>query len=630
MGINIIPNKNIMKLSSQQKEAVEYIGSPALVVAGAGSGKTRALTAKISHLVSSGYDPERILAITFTNKAAGEMKSRLVRMTKIPAKRFPWVRTFHSACFKILKKHCSLLGYNIPLQIYAVYQQQKIIKDIIVGKMNFDKKHVQPVLAQLSRAKNSGNPFDYLDGKLYSFRINLLDVFNLYEKELKSNNAVDFDNILLLTRNLLQDHKDVRKQYKKLFQFILVDEYQDTNNLQEDLTGLLLRNGNLFCVGDDWQAIYSFRGSNMDHFLSFPEKYKDARVFKLEQNYRSADEIVQTANALIGYNDHKMEKKCFSDKHGGLVKLYDFFNEKEEANWVAKKIKALCEMGLASNKIAVLYRTKFCSLSFEQTFRALGIPYRMLGGKGFFERKEVMDINCYLASAVFEKDDASFERIINIPKRGIGPAAVNKIAQIKTGEMGLQAAARNALSEKLLPSRIYNSLSRLIGLLDRIKDMKPDDAIREVLAAVNYMDYIKHYSIANSMDYTSRKENIEQLVYSASEKESIVDYLEESALIKEDKEDEDDKKRGVSLSTIHAAKGLEYKAVFVVGCEERLLPHWRSFDSDTGLNEERRLMYVAMTRAEHFLFLTHANCRKGQFNRKSRFLDEINDSLKYH
>jgi len=620
-----------MQLSDQQRDAVEYIGSPALVIAGAGSGKTRTLTSKIAHLVSNGYDPERILAITFTNKAAGEMKSRLVRMTKIPAKRFPWVRTFHSACFNILKKHCSLLGYNNPLQIYAGYQQQKIIKDIVVGKMNFDKKYVQPVLSKISSAKNSGNPFDDLDNKLYAFRIKLLDVFNLYEKELKSNNAVDFDNILLLTRDLLRDHKDVRKQYRKLFQFILVDEYQDTNNLQEELTGFLLQNGNLFCVGDDWQAIYSFRGSNMDHFLSFPEKYKEARVFILEQNYRSADEIVKTANDLIGYNDHKMEKKCFSDKHGGLVELYDFFNEKEEADWVAQKIKSLCEMGLAYSKIAVLYRTKFCSFSFEKAFRSFGIPYRMLGGKGFFERKEIMDINCYLTAAVFEKDDASFERIVNIPKRGIGPAAVNKIAQIKTGKMSLQDAARNALSEKLMAPKIYNSLKEVIRLLDDIKDIKPDDAIREILSRIKYMDYIKHYSKANSMDYTSREENIEQLIYSASQKDTIADYLEEAALVKEDKEDEEkeDKKSGVVLSTIHASKGLEYRVVFVVACEEQLFPHWRSMDSEMGLNEERRLMYVAMTRAEVYLFLTHASYRKGQPNLPSRFLNEIEESLNY-
>ncbi len=312
-----------------------------------------------------------------------------------------------------------------------------------------------------------------------------------------------------------------------------------------------------------------------------------------------------------------------------MVEIYDFSNEKKEADWVAKKIKSLREMGLNYGKMAVLYRTKFCSLSFEQTFRALGIPYRMLGGKGFFERKEIMDINCYLAAAVFEKDDASFERIVNIPKRGIGPAAVNKIAQMKTGEMSLQDAARNALSEKLLASGIYNSLSEVIRLLDDIKDMKPDAAIRKILSKVKYMDYIKDYSIANSMDYTSREENIEQLIYSASQKDTIVEYLEEAALIKEDKEDEEDKKTGVILSTIHASKGLEYRVVFVVACEEQLFPHWRSLDSEMGLHEERRLMYVAMTRAEHFLFLTHANYRKGKYQSKSRFLNEINNSLNY-
>jgi DNA helicase-2/ATP-dependent DNA helicase PcrA len=240
-----------------------------------------------------------------------------------------------------------------------------------------------------------------------------------------------------------------------------------------------------------------------------------------------------------------------------------------------------------------------------------------------------MDINCYLAAAVFEKDDASFERIVNIPKRGIGPAAINKIAQIKTGEMSLQDAARNALREKLMAPQIYNSLSEVIRLLDDIKDMKPDAAINAILSKVNYMDYIKHYSKANSMDYTSREENIDQLIYSASLKDTIVEYLEEAALIKEDKEDEEeeDKKSGVIMSTIHASKGLEYRVVFVVACEEQLFPHWKAMDTEMGLYEERRLMYVAMTRAEHYLFLSHASYRKGQSNLRSRFLDEIEESL---
>lgn len=613
-----------MQLSAQQKEAVEYIGTPTLVVAGAGSGKTRTLTAKICHLVSHGYDPEHILAITFTNKAADEMKNRLVRMVGIPLQRFPWVRTFHSACFKILKNHCSLLGYDTPLQIYAVYQQQKVIKDIITEKMNYDKKYIPAVLSEISNAKNSGDPIAYFDRKRNAFSIRLIDVYDLYEKELKSKNAVDFDNILLMTRTLLQDYNDVRKKYQELFRFILVDEYQDTNNLQEDITGLLVQNGNLFCVGDDWQAIYSFRGSNLNHFLSFKKKYKDARVFRLEQNYRSANEIVQSANGLIEHNDYKMDKTCYSNKHGGIVEIHGFNHEEDEADWVAEKIKSLCMIGLPLSKMAVLYRTKFCSLSFERAFRAYGINYRMLGGKGFFERKEIMDINCYLIAAVFDKDDASFLRIINTPRRGIGPEALKKILRIKTDEMSFQNATRKALDEESLPRKINDSLSEVIRLLDEIKELKPDEAIHRVLAAVNYMEYIKQYSRANSMDYTAREENIEQLIYSASQKDSIIEYLEESALIKEDKKDgRENSKEMVNLSTIHASKGLEFLVVFVAGCEDRLLPHWKSMDSDFGLYEERRLMYVAMTRSEHLLFLTYANSRKGQYNRKSRFLNEI-------
>lgn len=615
-----------MQLSDQQRDAVEYIGTPSLVIAGAGSGKTRTLTAKIAHLMSNGYDSERILAITFTNKAADEMKSRLVRMTRMPLMRFPWVRTFHSACFRILKKHCLLLGFEKPLQVYSTYQQQKIIKGIIVENLNFDKEYVPGVAAHISNAKNSGNPIEYFDQNPTHINILLIDVYNLYEKELKQKNAVDFDNILLLTRDLLRDHEDIRKYYQEYFQFVLVDEYQDTNDLQEDLTTLIVQNGNLFCVGDDWQAIYSFRGSNVNHFLSFRKKYKGSKIFRLEQNYRSREEIVKTANELIEYNDHKMKKTCFSEKCGGAVEIHEFYNEKQEAGWVARKIRSFHKRGVPYNNMAVLYRTKFCSLAFEQILRALAIPYRLLGGKGFFERKEVLDINCYITAAVFEKDDVAFERIVNTPRRGIGPGTIEKIAGLRTENMSLQDAARRAIVEKTLFPKTQSALGQVIELLDRIKEMKPDEAILEVLSAVKYMDYIEQYSKANSMDFTSREENIEQLVYLASQKDTIIEYLEESTLVKEDKEDtENGGMSAVNLSTVHSAKGLEFMVVFVVGCEENLFPHWKSMDM--GLNEERRLMYVAMTRAEVYLFLSHAGYRKGQFNLKSRFLDEIEASL---
>ena len=614
-----------MKLSPQQEAAVLHMGSPALVTAGAGSGKTRTLTAKIAHLISLGYPPERILAITFTNKAADEMKRRLVEMTGIPETGFPWVRTYHSACYKILCVHCGLLGYTTPLQIYDMYHQRKTITDVLI-RMNHDKKFVPVILNHISRAKNSGNPAAYLDAHPFVSYVRLADAYELYERMLKEKNAVDFDNILLCVRNILRDHDDVRRRYQERFEFILVDEYQDTNNLQEDLTGLLCRGDNLFCVGDDWQAIYSFRGSNMRHFLSFEQRYADARVFKLEQNYRSADTIVRIANDIIDYNRDKMDKTCFSEESGGTVEIYEFDDEGEEARWVARKAEELNEDGVPYDAMAVLYRTKFTSLYFEHAFRRAGIPYHLLGDRGFYDRKEVMDINSYLMAAVFEKDDTAFERIINIPRRGIGAKTLASINDMRTGAMSLQAAVHLALAERRLSDKVYHALSGLMALLDDIREMRPEAAIREVIERIGYLNYLKQYADAGSMDFTEKVENIDQLVSAASRMESLTAYLEEAALIREDK-DEEEGGFGINLATIHAAKGLEFHTVFVVGCEENLFPHWKSLEEEDGLQEERRLMYVAATRAARCLFLTAAGFRKGQFNKHSRFLFEIERAL---
>ena len=614
-----------MQLSPQQKAAVEHSGSPALVVAGAGSGKTRTLTAKFAHLVNTGMPPERILAITFTNKAADEMKGRLVRMTGMGLQRFPWVRTYHSACFQILKKHGHLLGYQSPLQVYTTYHQQKTVKEILLA-LNFDKKNAMAVLGQISNAKNSGHPGAYFDRHPRQGHIRLVDVYERYEGKLKAANAVDFDNILLLTRNLLRDHEEIRQHYQNLFEYILCDEYQDTNDLNEEITALLMKNGNLFAVGDDWQSIYSFRMSNVGHFLSFKRKYEGAQIFRLEQNYRSADEIVQLGNCVIGFNESRMDKACFSDKAGGQVEIHEFFNDQEEARWVADKVDELKRMDIPYEKMAVLYRTKFCSLPFEQAFRRAQIPYHMMGGKGFFERMEILDLNCYLTAAVFDKDDTSFERILNTPKRGIGPGTVKKIAQMRSGAMSLKEAARQAAAERVLTPKLYNALKDLLALLDEIRDLRPDEAIRRTIERTGYLDHLENYTRANRMDLTAREENIEQLIHAASQKETIADYLEEAALVREDKNDEE-ASGGVNLSTVHAAKGLEFHTVFVVGCEEQLFPHWRSMDRLEDLEEERRLMYVAVTRAERCLFLTCASLRKGQFNPRSRFLDEIDSVL---
>jgi DNA helicase-2/ATP-dependent DNA helicase PcrA len=334
------------------------------------------------------------------------------------------------------------------------------------------------------------------------------------------------------------------------------------------------------------------------------------------------------ANDLIEKNADRMKKKCFSQKDGGHIEMHGFFSEEEEADWVAQKARGLKDLGMPYGRMAVLYRTKFCSLPFEKAFRAHRIPFRILGGKGFFERKEILDLNCYITAAVFPRDDVSFERIINIPKRGIGPATIKKFYQNREGDTGLQETVRKAIKEKLLTPKLYKALDHLICILDEIKTLRPDEAIRAVIEKVDYMEHLKEYVRSGSMEFTSREENIEQLLYSASKYDTLLDYLEEAALVKEDTEDAEDKTSGVNLMTIHAAKGLEYSAVFVVACEEQIFPHWRSVDSNSGLQEERRLMYVAITRSEKYLYLSSANYRKGQFNQKSRFLDELSKVIK--
>ncbi len=625
-----------IELSEQQKKAINHYGSPALVVAGAGSGKTRTLTAKIVDIINadnaSGYASKRILAITFTNKAADEMKSRLYELTGKGYEEFPWVRTYHSACLMILKKHCQLVGYQEPIQISTPYHQKKIATEILVNS-NLDKKHASNLLSIISRAKNSGNPVHYFDEKprMIGIPVKIYDLFKKYEDKLMDINSVDFDNILLKTRDILRDNLNVREYYQNYFSHILVDEYQDTNNLQDELTHLLLgSHGNLFCVGDDWQAVYGFRGSNVNHFLEFPKRYDRAKVFWLEQNYRSANEIVQVANGLIGFNRDKMDKRCFSNKKGGKIEIYDFSSDIDEAQWVTSRIKALNQRGegVPFDKMAVVYRTKFCSLPFEKNFRLFKVPYRLMGAQGFFERMEIMDINSYLASAVFPRDDVSFDRIINTPKRGIGPAKIKEMGKLRREDMGLQDCARVMVKERLLAKKIHEKLSELIDILDDIRDLSPSKAIKTVIERTDYYEYLRQ-QVKTEDEFVSKKENIEQLLFTAKDKADIIEYLEEAALIREDRDDDaDSKENGVALLTIHSAKGLEFDTVFVVGCEEQLFPHWRSIDAgDKAIQEERRLMYVAMTRAEKRLYLSYAGYRKGQYGMKSRFIDQIERCL---
>jgi DNA helicase II / ATP-dependent DNA helicase PcrA len=618
-------------LSPAQQSAVCHIGTPAIVTAGAGSGKTKTLTSKIAFLVNElVYDPGKILAITFTNKAADEMKARLVKITGRPVRDFPWVRTFHSACFKILKDHCHLLGYRKPLTIHADYQQKAHLKKVL-AELSLDKKYLYAATGMISKAKNSGHPYAYLD---VSGRVpRRKELYRRYNELLELSNSVDFDDILLLTRDLLTKFPEIRRQYQQVFDYILVDEFQDSNTIQNEIIALLVKNGNLTVVGDDYQSIYKFRGADPAHFINFPTVYKDARVFKLEQNYRSTDSIVAAADAVIANNMQRMAKHCFSDRQGEPIQFKRFYDEYSEAAWVAEKCREYINyQKVPVEQIAILYRTKFTSLSFERALRSGNVHYTMVGAQGFFQRREVQDINAYLISAVNPRDDVSFERIINVPRRGIGPGAISKIIAARKPDTSLQDACRQTVKKNILPKKSMAALEKLLNFLFSIKEMPPDGAIRKVMTDMEYDEYLKSFA-ENLDDYDSRRENIAQLIYSASQKATIADYLEDAALIRED-QDQEENLHGIRLSTIHAAKGLEFKVVFLVTLEEGILPHHRSVgkedeeeENNEGVEEERRLMYVAMTRASDHLHLTWSLTRRGEPSRPSRFLKEIPESL---
>ncbi len=612
-------------LSEIQREAACYISGPVIITAGAGSGKTRTLTGKIAHLVNSlGFSPDKILAITFTNKAADEMKGRLEKITGRGIDEFPWVRTFHSACFKILKEHCQLLGYAKPLMIHDTSQQKMHLKKVL-AELNLDSRYLNAAAPMISRAKNSGHPHRYLDlsGRLPRSR----EIYRRYNEMLESNNSVDFDDILFLVRDLLKNFHGIAKKYRESFDYILIDEFQDSNAIQNQIVDLLVRDGNLTVVGDDYQSVYKFRGADPCHFINFPKNYPDAKVFRLEENFRSTAPIVEASDLLISRNCTRIEKRCFSRRSGPPVERLKLANADEEAWWVADKCwKCLKLDGIPLEDIAILCRTKFTSLPFERALRAAGLPYVMVGAQGFFQRKEVQDIHAYLVCAVNVQDDISFERIINIPRRGIGPGTVKKLYACKERDMSLQEAARKAIRTGVVSGRVAANLNTLLLLLDSIRHEKPESAMRTVIEQTSYERHLQDFS-DDEEDFAGRKDNIKQMIFDASSKSTIPDYLEDASLIRDD-QDLSDKKTGIRLSTIHGAKGLEFRIVFVVALEEGLLPHRRSIGSDIeqqdkeGIEEERRLMYVAMTRASERLYLTCAMHRRGETMLPSRFLNE--------
>ncbi|MEJ5300563.1 MAG: ATP-dependent helicase [Thermodesulforhabdaceae bacterium] len=619
-------------LSSIQQEVVCCQRGPILVSAGAGSGKTRTLTAKIAYLISElGYDPSRILAITFTNKAAEEMKSRLEAITGLSRQNFPWIRTFHSACFRILNREAAKVGYQTPISVYSESQQKTLLKRILLSLNVSTEKFLGSTHKIVSLAKNSGYPERFLEQ--YPNIPKLFDAYLKYNEALRSLNAVDFDDILLLARNLLKEDETVRKTYQNAFDYILVDEFQDSNRLQNEITELLMRDGNLMVVGDDYQSIYGFRGSDLAYFVSFPERFKKSAVFRLEENFRSTTPIVSAADELIAHNKMRLEKRCFSRRPGPPIVIAEFANEREEARWVALKcIEYHHQQGIPLHEIAVLYRTRFCSLSFEEAFRKLKIPYRIVGARGFFESKEIQDINAYLVSALNPRDDMAFERVFGVPQKGIGSATLKKIEALKKPGMSLQEATWAALQANILSKKVTKALVSLKILLEDIAKLPPREAIECFLSRTSYLEYLRDYS-KNEEDFFHRQGNIEQFVYMASESNTISELLEKAALVQEEQDEagKSEKTSAVQLMTFHGAKGLEFKVVFVIGVEEGLLPHWRSIitvpgnweENLEGIEEERRLLYVAMTRAAEYLHLSWALERQGKPAEPSRFFREI-------
>jgi DNA helicase-2/ATP-dependent DNA helicase PcrA len=617
-------------LSEAQKAAVEYLDGPALICSGAGAGKTLTIVAKFEHLIRKGCDPTRILCITFTNKAANELKDRLTRATGRWIGDFPWVRTFHSSMLQVLKAHAGEIGFKTPITIYDGADQIGLIKNLIETGFNMEGKFARAIRAHISRAKNSRDADAYIHSIKEFRKLDL--IFERYNRMLLEANAMDFDDILVHALRLLQQEPRIRTFYQDLFQYILLDEHQDSNSIQNAIIKLLVKDGNITVVGDFSQSIYSFRGAEPTYFVQFPREYEGTKVFLLEENYRSTSPIVELGNEIISFNHEEIQKNCFSTRPGSLPSLRGFENSYFEARWVAEKCRAFRYDGVPFEKMAVLYRTTFISRILEKAFNELGVPYKLVGGISFYERREIKDLTSYLSCAINPKDDVAFERILNVPKRRIGKKSIQKIRGIDLPGASLMEKSPVAIQKKIGLQKVAGEIGMVLFILDRIRNMPPKQALEEVIDITRYEKHLETYAGSGDEDgILSRLENINELLSIAEGRETIEEFLEDCALRTEDEDDDESKDQGVRLSTIHAAKGLEYDTVFLVACENDILPHWRSVEKDEGdlngdnVEEERRLFYVACTRAERNLHISYANTRQNKWSGISPFLGELSD-----
>lgn len=642
----------IEELNEGQRNAVLYNDGPSLVIAGAGSGKTRVLTYKIAYLLENGYQPWNILALTFTNKAAREMKERIARQVGPERARHLWMGTFHSMFLRILHVEAGHIGFTSQFTIYDTADSKSLIRSII-KEMGLDEKVYKPgmVQARISNAKNHlvspagyANNKEAYEGDRAAKVPALRDIYQRYWERCRQADAMDFDDLLFYTFLLFRDHPEVLARYQEQFRYILVDEYQDTNFAQHSIVLQLAKNHQHVCVvGDDAQSIYSFRGADIDNILYFTKVYPDTKVFKLEQNYRSTQTIVRAANSLIEKNQWQIRKEVFSEKEKGeAIGVYQAYSDVEEGDIVVNKIAELRrEKRYAYSDFAILYRTNAQSRIFEEAMRKRSMPYRIYGGLSFYQRKEIKDVIAYFRLIVNPNDEEAFKRIINYPARGIGDTTVGKIIAAATGH---NVSLWTVLCEPLAYGLNFNkgTVGKLQVFRELISAFITDAAEKNAYEIgadiIRQSGIINDVCQDNSPENLSRKENIEELVngmsdFCAQRQEEgnpnvlLGDFLSEISLLTDQDSDKDGDDEKITLMTVHSAKGLEFKNVFVVGMEENLFPSGMVGDSPRALEEERRLFYVAITRAEEHCFLSYAKTRfrygKMEFGSPSRFLKDI-------
>lgn len=642
----------IEELNEGQRNAVLYNDGPSLVIAGAGSGKTRVLTYKIAYLLENGYQPWNILALTFTNKAAREMKERIARQVGPERARHLWMGTFHSMFLRILHVEAGHIGFTSQFTIYDTADSKSLIRSII-KEMGLDEKVYKPgmVQARISNAKNHlvspagyANNKEAYEGDRAAKVPALRDIYQRYWERCRRADAMDFDDLLFYTFLLFRDHPEVLARYQEQFRYILVDEYQDTNFAQHSIVLQLAKNHQHVCVvGDDAQSIYSFRGADIDNILYFTKVYPDTKVFKLEQNYRSTQTIVRAANSLIEKNQWQIRKEVFSEKEKGeAIGVYQAYSDVEEGDIVVNKIAELRrEKRYAYSDFAIFYRTNAQSRIFEEAMRKRSMPYRIYGGLSFYQRKEIKDVIAYFRLIVNPNDEEAFKRIINYPARGIGDTTVGKIIAAATGH---NVSLWTVLCEPLAYGLNFNkgTVGKLQAFRELISAFITDAAEKNAYEIgadiIRQSGIINDVCQDNSPENLSRKENIEELVngmsdFCAQRQEEgnpnvlLGDFLSEVSLLTDQDSDKDGDDEKITLMTVHSAKGLEFKNVFVVGMEENLFPSGMVGDSPRALEEERRLFYVAITRAEEHCFLSYAKTRfrygKMEFGSPSRFLKDI-------